>query len=401
MVYKKNFSDDIIVEETLHAIETGLPSLGYFMQEMHIQEKLYFFLEQVGRILNGEELALDETSPSYASAKELGRQGATSGFEMEELVKMLYLLRQTFWKYLEDHSDFFPSLPLKDLLQTVRKVNEYLSQVNLAIGREYLRKEREVVMAQRAVIEKKQAQLDTELKLARKIQQSIFPSICEYRAFKSCAKMIPSGAVGGDFYDVLPFGDPATRVDICIGDVQGKGIPAALLMMMTISIIWDCAHPQRSPQQILSEVNWRLRSHVSEELTQFVSLFYLSYFIETREVRFAKAGHEDALLIRKTNDELITLAASGYFLGLFDDAVYEEKSITVCPGDRLYLFTDGVHTLGNNNRVEFSYEDFVALLYRYNRNPIDEALDLITKELERIGGGQSLKDDVAILVVEF
>lgn len=390
-----------IIDESLKIIEDTLPRMHSYVKRVSLRKKFHFFLEQVERIMTGENIAVDEAGQGYILAKELGRLGVTANLEMEELIKALYTLRQTFWKYIEEHDWHLLFKSPNEMLLTVRKINEYLSQINLAIAHEYITKEREIVIVQRAALEKRQAQIENELKLARKIQQSIFPSRCEYRTFKSCAKMIPSGSVGGDFYDILPFGDSANRVDLYIGDVQGKGIPAALLMMMIISILWDTANPNDLPQQILAEVNRRLRSHISEELTQFVSLFYLSYFSDTKEVRFAKAGHEDGLLLRAKTNELLTLTASGYFLGVFDDAEYEVKRISVNAGDRIYLFTDGINTIGDLSDAPFTYEDFVALLVKHNKLPIGETLDSILNDLVQANGPYPLKDDIALLVVEF
>lgn len=395
------FLKDKIIEKSLQIIKNSYPQMLSFIKESSLRDKCCFFLEQAELILVGKEIAVSEANSGLTLAKELGRLGATSGLEMEELIKALYTLRHTFWTFIEEDEKLISYLPQEQLLKTVRKANEYLSQINLTIGQEYLTKEREVVMVQKAALEKRQAQIETELKLARKIQQSMFPSRCEYRAFKSCAKIIPSGAVGGDFYDVLPIGDSSNRIDLFIGDVQGKGIPAALVMMMTISILWDTIHQDRTPKEILCEANWRLLAHLSEELTQFVSIFYLSYFPETKKISFAKAGHEEGLLIRKESGKLETLSASGYFLGVFDDAVYEEKEIIVTKGDRLYLYTDGVTALGEQPGIHFDYEDFIALLFLHNHLPISDALDAITSKLQQVNGNQPLKDDVALLVVEF
>lgn len=390
-----------IVDESLKIIEDTLPRMHSYVKKVSLKKKFHFFLEQVESIMAGKNVVVDETCHGYIIAKELGRLGVTAGLEMGELIKALYIVRQTFWKYVEEHDWHNLFLSPNEMLQTVRRINEYLSQINLAIANEYITKEREIVMVQRAVLEKRQTQIETELKLARKIQQSIFPSRCEYRTFKSCAKMIPSGAVGGDFYYILPFGDGANRVDLYIGDVQGKGIPAALLMMMIISILWDTANPNELPHKILAEANSRLCSHLSEELTQFVSLFYLSYFADTKEVRFAKAGHEDGILLRANTNELVTLTASGYFLGVFDDAEYEVKRVSVNAGDRIYLFTDGVNTIGDLSGNPLAYEDFIALIIKHNNRTIGETLDSILDDLVLANGPYPLKDDIALLVVEF
>lgn len=383
-----------ILDAGLRSILAAYPQLAPLAEDGKLALQLKGMLEHIERISKGNELSAEQLDFAQGLARELGQEALVLDIKVENLIQGLYSFRRAFWNELEKQNLSFS-------LHIVRMMQDYFSQVNLAIMQEYLQDERKIVAAQQTELFERQKKLNADLELARRIQQSMFPSRCEYRAFKLCAHIIPSGAVGGDFYGVLPFGKPEERVDLYIGDVQGKGIAAALIMMMINATLWDIASPVSTPKQIVSAVNRRFREHMTDDLNQFVSLFYLSYDIKNKNITYAKAGHEEGLLIRRKNGEKVTLSTPGCFMGIFDEMDLEEAQLPVYPGDRLYLFTDGVTVLGTEPNSRFEYEDFHALLSRYNSLPIDETLEGIFRELQARRGGKPMKDDVGIVVVEF
>lgn len=392
---------DEIVDTSIRSIAASHPQLVPFMEEGKVYEQFRCFLDHLEIFQNGGDIDESEVDRSHSLAMQLGRRAAASQVAVEDLIGATYLFRHAFWSHIEKSGGALSGLDFRKLLSTVKRMNEYLSQVNLTIVHEYLNREREIVARQRADLVERQRQIDADMELARRIQQSMFPPYCQFGAFKLCAEIMTSAAVGGDFYGCLPFGHPEHRVDLYIGDVQGKGVAAALIMMLITSTLRSAASVRHTPLEIVTAANRRFRQYMTDELAQFASLFYFSYDINTRTLSYAKAGHEDALLIRSGTGEMTTLSTSGYFLGIFDEADYEEKSVTVGEGDRLYLFTDGVNVIEDAAGKRLDYDDFFQIILRHNSLPIGESIDRIAKDLIKMNGDRRLKDDVGLLAVEF
>ncbi|MCL4513012.1 MAG: serine/threonine-protein phosphatase [Candidatus Eremiobacteraeota bacterium] len=392
---------EAIVAAAIRTSAADYPNLTHFLNREIVRELFLCLLTHLETIYNSE-VTLRENEPSFNEvsrcgelALALGRQAAASKIELAELIKAFYLFRRLFWLELEEFEFDLSSLQIKRLIHLNTRVNEYLADINFLIMQEYLKREREIVAAH-------EKRINADLELARQIQQSMFPSACQIGACGLCAEIIPSGAVGGDFYGMIPYGNPPTRADLFIGDVQGKGVAAALIMMLITSTIKGVAAENKTPKQIVSEVNLQFRRQMTYELNHFISLFYLSYNVSSKRLTYTKAGHEDGLLIRHKDNELVPLSTSGYFLGIFDDAEYEEKTITVNPGDRLYLFTDGVNLLGGADGKVFEYEDLYQIILKHNSLPIGDTLEQITRDLMNLyGDKEDLKDDVGLIVVQY
>jgi serine phosphatase RsbU (regulator of sigma subunit) len=383
-----------ILKEAIKAIEAAHPELAPFLGEGKLQAQLACLLEHAKTLLEGNEISSEEGKRCSKMSRKLAAWAADHHIEIETLIHCTYIFRHTLWQFFENQDVVGSALPTKHLLHAIIRINEHLSETNLMLMHEYLERERQIV-------KKQQERMNADLALARRIQQSMFPASCSIGACKLCAEIIPSTAVGGDFYGMIPLGNPPSRADLYIGDVQGKGVAAALVMMLMTSILRAAATPQKTPKQIVSEANRHFVKQMSPELSLFVSLFYLSYDVHTRKITYTKAGHEDGLLVRARTGELVTLSTPGYFLGIFEEAPYEEKTLLVEPGDRLYLFTDGITVMGRRDGKMTEYADLYKILLQYNKLPIDETLHAVTRELMQQSPEEELKDDVGFLVAEF
>ncbi|MBI2266186.1 MAG: PP2C family protein-serine/threonine phosphatase [Armatimonadetes bacterium] len=382
--------------------ETGsrAPEIFPLFPKELIEERFRLLLAAVSEILAGKDFRVLLLEEGAKEIQDLGRHGADYRFPMEILLKVCFLFREVLWKYLENRCDLIRHGPPGKLLSTIRQVTDYLSNTYLAIVQEYLKEERELVAMHQAALAKKQMELEADLDLARNIQQSISPNQCECGLVKGCAMFLPSRQVGGDFYDLIHYKEPAPRVDVFIGDVRGKGVSAALLTMMIMSLLWEVGKIETSPKRILEMVNRDFRDRIREDLQYFASLFYLSYDPARSRLTYCKAGHEDGLLLRRGSKIPEHLTSEGYFLGLFDDGNFEEISISVESGDKVLLFTDGVLALKNGAGERFVYETLFDTFSECGDCPPDVILERITAVLQAHLGGREPADDVALVVLE-
>ncbi len=173
---------------------------------------------------------------------------------------------------------------------------------------------------------------------ARAIQQALLPSALPALAgVDLAARWEPASGFGGDYYDVMPIGDDA--VAVCIADVCGKGLPAALLMSNVQATTRAFMTPGVAPEDAVAAINRALCQHVA--LGRFVTLFVSIYDLRTRTLRFCNAGHNPPIVVH-ADGRVVRLSAGGLVAGAFDTARYEGGAIDLEPGDRVCLFTDGL-----------------------------------------------------------
>lgn len=182
-----------------------------------------------------------------------------------------------------------------------------------------------------------QEKLAQELQTARQIQQSLLPeTLPDIPGWLLAAHWEPARAVGGDFYDVLPF--PDGRWGITIGDVTDKGVPAALMMATTHTVLHAAAADDSSPGAILARANDLLAADMPPRM--FVTCQFLVLEPATGRVTMANAGHP--LPLHATQGEVRELRATGMPLGLLPGMVYEEREFAIAPGEQVLLVSDGI-----------------------------------------------------------
>jgi len=184
--------------------------------------------------------------------------------------------------------------------------------------------------------------IQRELEMARTMQQAIlpqiFPAFPDRHEFDLFAEMIPARMVGGDFYDY--FLVDREHLGMVIADVADKGIPAALFMMMSRTLLRARALNNLPPGQCLKEVNTMLCDN--NDSAMFVTLFYAVLDIASGVVRFANGGHNPPCLVRAAGAIETLQTQAGPVLGVIEDATYEEQTITLQPHDAIFFYTDGV-----------------------------------------------------------
>ena len=195
----------------------------------------------------------------------------------------------------------------------------------------------ELKAAQAQLIEKEK--LERELEVAREIQFGILPrSLPELPGLQFGARMVPTSAVGGDFYDVIQLG--SGRLGLAIGDVTGHGVPAALLMALTVTLIRVEAERAKSPSEVLLSVNRHLIE--SNDSGLFVTALYGLLDVSILEFNYARAGHPLPLAMDAEGNTVSLPQGTGQPLGLFDELVLDEGHLSLDPGGSMLLYTDGV-----------------------------------------------------------
>lgn len=189
---------------------------------------------------------------------------------------------------------------------------------------------------------KAKERLESELKIARSIQMNFlpkrFPPFPELTAFELHACLEPAWEVGGDLYDFFLLGPD--RLLFLVGDVSGKGVPAALFMAVTKTLVKGIAEQETDPAEILAKVNRELCT--DNESLLFVTMFLAILDFSTGELAFSNAGHNPPALIAPDGAVSWMTLPRGVFLGIMDDAAYRTTRLPLPPGTRIVAFTDGV-----------------------------------------------------------
>ncbi|MBN1580078.1 MAG: GAF domain-containing protein [Anaerolineae bacterium] len=245
-------------------------------------------------------------------------------------------------------------------------------------------------------LEAERQRLARELLVAREIQASFlpeqYPSLpgWELDAFWQSARQ-----VGGDFYDMFVL--PDNRVGLVIADVADKGIPAALFMALSRTLVRIVAHSGLEPAQVLERTNDLIISDTHSDL--FVTVFYVLLDPESGELVYANGGHNPPILIRQ-NGEVESLRARGIVLGIVSPIHLEEKRVTVEPGDTLVMYTDGVTDAINEDEEEFGTARLAEIVRRTREQPSQDMLAAIYNAVLAFTGDTPQFDDVTLVVVK-
>jgi sigma-B regulation protein RsbU (phosphoserine phosphatase) len=233
-----------------------------------------------------------------------------------------------------------------------------------------------------------------ELSEALRIQRRLLPQeVPQMDGWEVAASWQPAAGVGGDCFDAIRFGD--TRLALTIADVVGKGIPAALLMSNLQAAVRAFASDALEPQALCEQVNRILCGHIAEG--RFISFFYCVLDSVTGALTYSNAGHYLPMLVR-VDGSSERLGRGGPVLGVIADAPYEQGEVSLDPGDRLVLFTDGLTEARNAGDEEFGEERLLdaAIRHRACSAPALEAR--LADAVARFTGGR-LHDDATLIVL--
>ena len=245
---------------------------------------------------------------------------------------------------------------------------------------------------------KENERVGTELKLAKSIQESAltneFPDCDEYSIF---ASMNPAKEVGGDFYDFYLIDE--NHLVLTIADVSGKGVPAALFMMITKVLLSSATINYKTPSEILTSINDQISKKNTTNM--FITIWLGILDLRTGKLVYSNAGHEDPVIYRKGADFKIEKTTHGIVVGAFENYKYKDNEITLKKGDKLFLYTDGVPEATNNKNEMFGLDRMVNSLNNNFDKDMESLLKNVKKDVDEFVDGAVQFDDLTMLGLEY
>ncbi len=240
-----------------------------------------------------------------------------------------------------------------------------------------------------------------DLSIAARIQQSllprVFPPFPGRKEFDIYAEMHPAKDVGGDFFDFFFIDD--VHLGVVVGDVSGKGIPAAIFMALTRTVLKTIAARVTDPGQLLQQVNLMLIPESDE--TMFVTIFYAVLNTQTGEITYSSGGHNSPFLLQKDSTVKMLEFAGGGIVGKIPGLDYGARTFTLQPGETLYLYTDGVTEAMNREGVFFEESRLVDSLGRASSLPLVDMMRSIDADLKGFINGAPQSDDITMLTLRY
>jgi sigma-B regulation protein RsbU (phosphoserine phosphatase) len=237
--------------------------------------------------------------------------------------------------------------------------------------------------------------LSRELEIAREVQQRLFPQASpQLEGVDYVGKCRPASSVGGDYYDFVPMSDG--RMGIAIGDISGKGVPAALLMASLQASLRGLAIAN-PPALAALMANLNTLIYDASPSNRYATFFYGVYNPKSREFMYVNGGHNPPMVFR--GQEVLRLEEGGPVIGLLGPAQYQQASITLERGDTMVLFTDGVSEAMNSADEEFDEERLIAAVHSGAGLKAADLIDHIMGVCDEFVAGAPQHDDMTLVVV--
>jgi len=240
-------------------------------------------------------------------------------------------------------------------------------------------------------------QLEREMEIARLTQMNILPDKTPtHSGYDFGSLIIPARAVGGDFYDFIPLGED--RMGIVIGDVSDKGLPAALYMALTYSLIRSEANRNEDPRQVLLNVNRNLMG--MHHLDMFVTLLYAILDFKIGRLIYARAGHPHPVILNGQNKFIETNATIGQPLGLFNDIKIDFQESFLQPGGLVLFYSDGLSEAMDHAGKEFGLERIRQVLLSNSQEKASDLCRRLWEAVQQHSGEIQHQDDFATLIIK-
>jgi phosphoserine phosphatase RsbU/P len=242
---------------------------------------------------------------------------------------------------------------------------------------------------------------ESELKIARTIQMSflpkLFPPFPENVEFDIYATLESAKEVGGDLYDFFLL--DKDRLFFSIGDVSGKGVPAALFMAAAKTLMKGTAVPDMMPAEVLARVNRELCQ--GNDSMMFVTVFCGILNFRTGELLYSNAGHNPPLLLHPDRPPEWLPLPEGFFLGTMEEAGYETRQLLLAQGDMLLLYTDGVTEAMNGDKSFYQEERLIRVVEEHRRQSPEGLVREVLQSVQAFVGGEPQSDDITLLALSF
>jgi sigma-B regulation protein RsbU (phosphoserine phosphatase) len=244
-------------------------------------------------------------------------------------------------------------------------------------------------------IARQERRLERDLALARELQRRLLPqTLPKLEHLELAAKFTPARAIGGDLYDFIPYS--LSRLGIAIGDVSGKGAPAAIYAALVSGILRSHAPIEPGPAEMLSAVNLSLAERRIE--AQFVSIIYAVWDDENSTLQVANSGLPRPVYVH--DGKIAAIEATGLPLGLFDDASYDEFSFKVKPGDMFVFFSDGILDARNRRGELFGRGRVEKIIAQCGGKSADCVVTSLFKAAAEHSAGVETFDDQTVVAIK-
>lgn len=243
--------------------------------------------------------------------------------------------------------------------------------------------------------------LSNELEIAHQVQTKLLPKKSPViEGYSFAAVCDPAKEVGGDYYDFINLGKD--KIGVVIGDVAGKGLPAAIYMTLTKGIFQSYSENNNSPKDVLAKINKLIYQII--ESGSFVTMFYGIIDLKQNVFTYARAGHEPPIFFNSNNTEFTMLRPVGMALGFEQGEIFEEKmeedTITLSKGDKIIFYTDGFTEA--NNRLNEEYGKARLLDFAKENRTLDSSkfLELLLEDVKNFCQGTDQFDDMTSIIIQ-
>jgi serine phosphatase RsbU (regulator of sigma subunit) len=237
--------------------------------------------------------------------------------------------------------------------------------------------------------------LKNDLEIAREIQQAMLPGgVYKADGIETAGLSRPANTVGGDFYDILPLGDG--RVVVTVGDVAGKGSPAALLMALLLAMMRTLVDERLEPSALVTRLNVQVSRHAPG--TRFITLLYAVFDPASGEFTYVSAGHMPPLLMRG-DGSFTRLTDGGIALGMFPHSTYTTGRITIQPDELVAIYSDGITEAENPSGRPFDEEGLETALAAHRHESVLSIGAAVVRAVEQYTADTRLADDLTILLL--
>jgi sigma-B regulation protein RsbU (phosphoserine phosphatase) len=372
-----------------------------FVWEGDIGDHLYIIVEGQVAIIKGMNtpdeyvIAMRSNGDLVGEMSLLNNNIRTASVRTVTPVKLLKLSHQLFEELMARRPQIAYEV-VRILSQRLDEANNSaiadLKETNLQL----VQANTQLQAAQTEIIEKKK--IERELEVACEIQMSILPSeFPDLEGFSFGAQLVPARMVGGDLFDFIEL--DRNRVGVVIGDVSDKGVPASIFMAQARALIRaEASRAYYSPREVLRRVNAHLLDMNARGL--FVTAIYGVVDKRDHSFVYARAGHENPLIIKPDGQIESLERRRGLLLGVFDEVTLEEQTVTIEPGSTLFLYTDGGTDNRDADEEPFGMERLIQTLDDTYGMNAQEICRYVLAALSNFRHGMAPYDDVTLVAVQ-
>ena len=329
---------------------------------------------------------------------------------------LIYILAQylniVIWHYI-NYDWYFETLPYEEAVDMNRidwnVVNEeiliistlpkFFMYLAVSFGCIQISKAGIIMLKKQKKLSEETARVESELNIAKSIQSNMletdFPAFPNHEEFDIHASMIPAKEVGGDFYDMFLIDD--SHLAFGIADVSGKGVPGALIMMNAKVLIQSTALSGKPIDDVFNIVNNELCK--KNKLNHFITSWFGIIDLINGKLEYVNAGHNPPLIYKKSEDKFEYLKTKhNLTLAAMENIKYTKHELILSPGDRLFLYTDGVTEATNENNELYSEARLQSYLNKNITNDLNQEINGVKNDIDKFVGNREQFDDITMLV---